>query len=85
MSSIVSGESRSLSLLTAGFYQGKYCRDTCRDPDKLQVWAQSQPLADLVTGVSCEEDCRYECMWLTVEEMEVRTEMCWMTLTDDGL
>lgn len=25
-----------------------------------------------MTGVGCEEDCRYKCMWLTVEEMEVR-------------
>ena len=46
-------------------------RDTCGDPDKFQDWTKSQTLADLVTGVGCEEDCRYKCMWLTVEEMEV--------------
>ena len=53
---------------------GEFFRDTCGDPDKFQVWSQGQPLTDLVTGVGCEEDCRYSCMWLTVEEMEVSIE-----------
>ena len=51
-----------------------FLRDTCGDHDQFQAWAEGQTLADLVTGVSCEEDCRYNCMWLTVEEMEVSTE-----------
>ena len=50
-------------------------RDTCLDTDKHVSWYTSQPLSHKLIGITCQEDCRYTCMWMTVEEMEVRHGM----------
>jgi len=47
-------------------------RDTCGSSEKHAAWDTSQPLANKLVGVTCPDDCKYTCMWMTVEEMEKR-------------
>ena len=50
-------------------------RETCNVRDKVEQWAESQATLDRLVGFTCQDDCKYTCMWQTVEEMETRHGM----------
>ena len=50
-------------------------RETCNVRDMVDQWAETQPVMDRLVGFTCLDDCKYTCMWQTVEEMEARHGM----------
>ena len=47
-------------------------RQTCSAAPALAVWSEGQSGIERMVGITCTEDCRYDCMWETVTEMEAR-------------
>ncbi|XP_077965794.1 GPI-specific phospholipase A2-like PGAP3 [Styela clava] len=42
-------------------------RKDCIGPQKLKIFQKNQPLPEKLLFWSCEDECRYQCMWQTVD------------------
>jgi len=52
---------------------GQNCRkQNCQSEDGLTQWQQKQSIAERLVGWECIDDCKYDCMWATVDEMKYR-------------
>ena len=47
-------------------------RETCSKEPALTVWSEAKSGPERLLGLTCREDCRYDCMWETVQEMKIR-------------
>lgn len=47
-------------------------RQTCSSQPSLSAWSEARSVPERLLGITCLEDCRYSCMWETVDEMEKR-------------
>jgi len=59
----------------SSFYRmcGQNCwKVNCKAQESLELWGDTQSWPEKVFGWECMDDCRYNCMWETVDEMEMR-------------
>jgi len=59
----------------SSFYRmcGQNCINlNCRTEEALKVWEEAQTIPEKLVGWDCMDDCKYDCMWETVEEMDAR-------------
>lgn len=51
----------------------EYCiKKNCSTEADMDKWESRQPLADYLIGLGCDDDCTYDCMWITTQIMKRR-------------